>query len=683
LLPVVCSSKKISIQDIMLNGVVGLQFPTWLEAAATILLLTNATVIKAAFVSFPQSMGSTKFINNNTSKESSQFVQLLTKAVQNWKTNTTNTDSLNNNSENKKIIDHVLKVQINETKDNVTEGIEPVEIDTNVLIWHQRLNPSAVRVRWYFSARFTRKHNITGSLVLYTSDASLEDHKWKKIIVIEPRHHLTIGDLDANKKYYVKVFPRTSETTILLNILPLIVLPYSFNSVHSAHFNQSTEAVFETDRKTVVQEHFCLKICNLTAVSNQCLADEKCVLLSNDQYSLPQWGRFNTKIFKKLFEKQMKAKVEPFVIPESFKAMNIKIEDPNDPNFGLKSKETNEQPMPGTRCFLFDGSESLAEGISQALHITNAVGRKGLPSSTMKLLNLESTTSLEERIRKAAMQANIWDSTLVSLPKRRDPVLWWITWPRYHGIPVLKKSAVLLDNFFRCALTLADNYPEVKDLRYTRDALMKAFIVKGGESLLCFKQQPMMIVTGPRPLEPVLSKEAVLNTREEPLVSIHPVGELIDFTEENIFEIENIWPGVAPSSFPSIHTILTVKDKDYRYPWTSKEMTGNAILSCFTAALISAIRQYGDYCGVLERPIVSQCIQCCENKFDFITFQLNTTDLAKSDGVKNVVWYDGDNELYKTLPYWEQFVEVEETNANVLRKFLAMLFNSVANNVDR
>ncbi|KRZ43978.1 39S ribosomal protein L37, mitochondrial, partial [Trichinella pseudospiralis] len=680
--------KKISIQDIMLNGVVGLQFPTWLEAAATILLLTNATVIKAAFVSFPQSMGSTKFINNNTSKESSQFVQLLTKAVQNWKTNTTNTDSLNNNSENKKIIDHVLKVQINETEDNVTEGIEPVEIDTNVLIWHQRLNPSAVRVRWYFSARFTRKHNITGSLVLYTSDASLEDHKWKKIIVIEPRHHLTIGDLDANKKYYVKVFPRTSETTILLNILPLIVLPYSFNSVHSAHFNQSTEAVFETDRKTVVQEHFCLKICNLTAVSNQCLADEKCVLLSNDQYSLPQWGRFNTKIFKKLFEKQMKAKVEPFVIPESFKAMNIKIEDPNDPNFGLKSKETNEQPMsetliPGTRCFLFDGSESLAEGISQALHITNAVGRKGLPSSTMKLLNLESTTSLEERIRKAAMQANIWDSTLVSLPKRRDPVLWWITWPRYHGIPVLKKSAVLLDNFFRCALTLADNYPEVKDLRYTRDALMKAFIVKGGESLLCFKQQPMMIVTGPRPLEPVLSKEAVLNTREEPLVSIHPVGELIDFTEENIFEIENIWPGVAPSSFPSIHTILTVKDKDYRYPWTSKEMTGNAILSCFTAALISAIRQYGDYCGVLERPIVSQCIQCCENKFDFITFQLNTTDLAKSDGVKNVVWYDGDNELYKTLPYWEQFVEVEETNANVLRKFLAMLFNSVANNVDR
>ncbi|XP_003376754.1 conserved hypothetical protein [Trichinella spiralis] len=261
----------------MHNGVaVGLQFPTWLEAVATILLLTNATIVKAAFVSFPQSMA----------KESSQLVQLLTKAVPNWNNNTTNTNPTNN-SENKKNFDYVLKMQINETEDNVTEGVEPVEIDTNVLIWHQRLNPSAVRVRWYFSARFTRKHNITGSLVLYTSDASLEDHKWKKIIVIEPRHHLTIGDLDANKKYYVKVFPRTSETTILLNILPLIVLPYSFNSIHSAHFNQSTEAAFETDRKTGVQEHFCLKICNLTAVSNQCLADEKCILLSNDQYSLP------------------------------------------------------------------------------------------------------------------------------------------------------------------------------------------------------------------------------------------------------------------------------------------------------------------------------------------------------------------------------------------------------------
>ncbi|KRZ95867.1 39S ribosomal protein L37, mitochondrial, partial [Trichinella sp. T8] len=694
-------------KDIMHNGVaVGLQFPTWLEAVATILLLTNATIVKAAFVSFPQSMGSTKFNNNNnnTSKESSQLVQLLTKAVPNWNNNTTNTNPTNN-SENKKIFDHVLKMQINETEDNVTEGVKPVEIDTNVLIWHQRLNPSAVRVRWYFSARFTRKHNITGSLVLYTSDASLEDHKWKKIIVIEPRHHLTIGDLDANKKYYVKVFPRTSETTILLNILPLIVLPYSFNSIHSAHFNQSTEAAFETDRKIGIQEHFCLKICNLTAVSNQCLADEKCILLSNDQYSLPvclpvnelikmtvrhrpikQWGRFNTKIFKKLFDKKMKTKVEPFVIPESLEAMNIKVEDPNDPNFGLKSNATNKLPMSetlipqGTRCFLFDGSESLAEGILQALHITNAVGRKGLPSSTMNLLDFESTVSLEERIRKAAMQANIWDATLVSLPERRDPALWWISWPRYHGIPVLKKSAVLVDFFFRCALTLAANHPEVKDLRYTRDALMKAFIAKGGETLLCFKQQPMMTVTGPRPLEPVLSKEAVLKTIEEPLVSIHPVGELIDFTEENISEIENIWlgivsAGIAPSSFPSVHTILTVKDKDYRYPWTSKEMTGNAILSCFTAALISAIRQYGDYCGVLERPIVSQCIQCCENKFDFITFQLNTTDLTKSDGVKNVVWYDGDNQLFKSLPYWDQFVEVEEANANVLRKFLAMVFN--------
>ncbi|KRY46328.1 39S ribosomal protein L37, mitochondrial, partial [Trichinella britovi] len=628
-------------KDIMHNGVaVGLQFPTWLEAIATILLLTNATIVKAAFVSFPQSMGSTKFNNNNnnnTSKESSQLVQLLTKAVPNWNNNTTNTNPTNN-SENKKIFDHVLKMQINETEDNVTEGVKPVEIDTNVLIWHQRLNPSAVRVRWYFSARFTRKHNITGSLVLYTSDASLEDHKWKKIIVIEPRHHLTIGDLDANKKYYVKVFPRTSETTILLNILPLIVLPYSFNSIHSAHFNQSAEAAFETDRKIGIQEHFCLKICNLTAVSNQCLADEKCILLSNDQYSLPvclpvnelikmtvrhrpikQWGRFNTKIFKKLFDKKMKTKVEPFVIPESLEAMNIKVEDPNDPNFGLKSNETNKLPMSetlipqGTRCFLFDGSESLAEGILQALHITNAVGRKGLPSSTMNLLDFESTVSLEERIRKAAMQANIWDATLVSLPERRDPALWWISWPRYHGIPVLKKSAVLVDFFFRCALTMAANHPEVKDLRYTRDALMKAFIAKGA--------------------------------------------------------------GIAPSSFPSVHTILTVKDKDYRYPWTSKEMTGNAILSCFTAALISAIRQYGDYCGVLERPIVSQCIQCCENKFDFITFQLNTTDLTKSDGVKNVVWYDGDNQLFKSLPYWDQFVEVEEANANVLRKFLAMVFN--------
>ncbi|OUC40094.1 hypothetical protein D917_00779 [Trichinella nativa] len=426
---------------------------------------------------------------------------------------------------------------------------------------------------------------------------------------------------------------------------------------------------------------------------------------------IKQWGRFNTKIFKKLFDKKMKTKVEPFVIPESLEAMNIKVEDPNDPNFGLKSNETNKLPLSetlipqGTRCFLFDGSESLAEGILQALHITNAVGRKGLPSSTMNLLDFESTVSLEERIRKAAMQANIWDATLVSLPERRDPALWWISWPRYHGIPVLKKSAVLVDFFFRCALTMAANHPEVKDLRYTRDALMKAFIAKGGETLLCFKQQPMMTVTGPRPLEPVLSKEAVLKTIEEPLVSIHPVGELIDFTEENISEIENIWRIFYLKYYNFIficfncgswncfswHCAVFFSISSYYFDGERQRLPISVDgerddRQCDIELLYGGVNfrhqtvwsnyySQKDYCGVLERPIVSQCIQCCENKFDFITFQLNTTDLTKSDGVKNVVWYDGDNQLFKSLPYWDQFVEVEEANANVLRKFLAMVFN--------
>jgi len=50
---------------------------------------------------------------------------------------------------------------------------------------------------------------------------------------------------------------------------------------------------------------------------------------------------------------------------------------------------------------------------------------------------------------------------------------------------------------------------------------------------------------------------------------------------------------------------------------------------------------------VLEKPIVVQSVATNGRLFQFVVFQLNTTDLQSDSGVKNLVWVDEDQPLYK------------------------------------
>ena len=45
------------------------------------------------------------------------------------------------------------------------------------------------------------------------------------------------------------------------------------------------------------------------------------------------------------------------------------------------------------------------------------------------------------------------------------------------------------------------------------------------------------------------------------------------------------------------------------------------------------------------------CIHSYNNNttFHFLSFQLNTTDFSSDSGVKNIVWTEGDNQLYERI----------------------------------
>lgn len=50
---------------------------------------------------------------------------------------------------------------------------------------------------------------------------------------------------------------------------------------------------------------------------------------------------------------------------------------------------------------------------------------------------------------------------------------------------------------------------------------------------------------------------------------------------------------------------------------------------------------------VLERPVVVQSVGTDGRVFQFLVLQLNTTELAAHEGVKNLVWLDSDQLLYQ------------------------------------
>ncbi len=79
----------------------------------------------------------------------------------------------------------------------------------------------------------------------------------------------------------------------------------------------------------------------------------------------------------------------------------------------------------------------------------------------------------------------------------------------------------------------------------------------------------------------------------------------------------------------------------------------------------------------LAKPVVVNCVQAhthCST-FDFMCFQLNTTDFTSSEGVKNMVWTDNNNVLYvPRIPYKIMLrnTTYNDYDPEVFKKFVAM-----------
>ena len=80
----------------------------------------------------------------------------------------------------------------------------------------------------------------------------------------------------------------------------------------------------------------------------------------------------------------------------------------------------------------------------------------------------------------------------------------------------------------------------------------------------------------------------------------------------------------------------------------------------------------------LPEPISTQCVMTDGATFHFVCFQLNTLNFDSGDGVKNLVWFDNNNEMYnKILPKRTMLrnTKYEDYDPEVFKKILALYVN--------
>uniref|UniRef100_A0A915B1S9 39S ribosomal protein L37, mitochondrial n=1 Tax=Parascaris univalens TaxID=6257 RepID=A0A915B1S9_PARUN len=372
-----------------------------------------------------------------------------------------------------------------------------------------------------------------------------------------------------------------------------------------------------------------------------------------------QWGKMDTRIFKAILEARNKRKMPSFQVPDALKALGVEVYDPNSPDFptprelpspvidhpAFKVNTPQDHPLyKAVKCALFDGTEPFTDGIDQACALTNAVRRPQFPSSIAeKASKIQLPRDFEGHLRDLIMHGERYDPTLEKLPKRHDPVLFWIRHPRVYGTPVVKKNNIVLDNLYRSILLTAIQHDQLEFLRCDRDEPLSGALNFGGEfekRPFVIRCQPHLVIQSPVPIQPWADKDEVNKTKEEMVPDVTPIDPRIDLTEDNIYNTE----AVVPRNRFHLHldTIMWTREQDQKYPWTREQNAANAVMYCFCAALVEATRKGIPSSSLLATPVTTRAVQIVDGRLDLVVFQLNTLDLSRASTVKNIVWVEPD-----------------------------------------
>uniref|UniRef100_A0A8C3GFA5 Large ribosomal subunit protein mL37 n=1 Tax=Cairina moschata TaxID=8855 RepID=A0A8C3GFA5_CAIMO len=281
-------------------------------------------------------------------------------------------------------------------------------------------------------------------------------------------------------------------------------------------------------------------------------------------------------------------------------------------------------------CFVCHQRVRMLEGVRQAQWLTKTKLVQGLPPSVLSIVNdpAHQLQDQDEAVHRAIAHARLWETTEVA--PRRD-----------------KYCPVLFEDLIHLCRLMTMKYPSLAKRMLARNYRIAA-VWERESFLLQVRGLNGILMNSVAPIPPVASKEEILATEEHVLETFYPISPTIDLQEVNVYRELNDTGFKDGYPYPHPHTLYFLESANVRpNRFRPEQLRAKMLMFAFGNALAKARVLYGNDPKVLEQPIVVQSVGTDGQLFQFMVFQLNTTDLVSSDGVKNLVWIDSDQNLYE------------------------------------
>uniref|UniRef100_A0A4W5NAF5 Large ribosomal subunit protein mL37 n=1 Tax=Hucho hucho TaxID=62062 RepID=A0A4W5NAF5_9TELE len=304
------------------------------------------------------------------------------------------------------------------------------------------------------------------------------------------------------------------------------------------------------------------------------------------------------------------------------------VRDWNDPSHYYAPKE-EEMPLHKEKpCFIFNQRTNALEGVRQALWLTKSKLTKGLPDQVLSLAENEANQieNQDERVQNAIRHARFWDTT-EERPSRE------------------KFCMALLRSLIHLCGSLQVSHSGL-GRRILAEKYSLAATWNRGEDLFQVRGQNGLLLNSIAPLPVLAGKEEVQSTADHVLETFYPISPTIDLQSVQVYEEQNHTGFKEDYPYPHAHTLFLLEAGDTPVTLLPEQLRAKMIMFAFGNALARAHTLHGTKPRVLEQPIVVQSVATNGRMFQYVMFQLNTTDLQADEGVKNQVWVENDQLLY-------------------------------------
>ncbi|XP_059914775.1 39S ribosomal protein L37, mitochondrial [Gadus macrocephalus] len=281
-------------------------------------------------------------------------------------------------------------------------------------------------------------------------------------------------------------------------------------------------------------------------------------------------------------------------------------------------------------CYVFHQRSSILEGVRQALWLTKTKLTPGLPPQLLALAESSANqiADQDERVQNAINHACFWETT--------------------EAEPKECNSSTLVHNLLQLCSSLQAGRPELG-----RRMLAEKYSVTAswsrGEDLFQVRGQNGLLLSSAWPLPPLADKQEVEETANHELETFYPVAPTIDLQTTHLYNpSENTTGFRSDYPYPHAHTLYFLDGVDRRCRLRPPQLRAKMIMFCFANALARArgLAPPEGPAPPLERPVCVQAVGTDGQTFQFVFFQLNTTELTNHSGVKNQVWLEEDVPLY-------------------------------------